>query len=292
MNLAFIKSSGFKQLGSIEAKWRQIFCVLFPDVSEDNVPSPCKYSSPSSALQKAHKYLDKDVSPDQGSIASIQSVLEDILERNNCEPGFAATISNMIVQAVGNHTTYESPTANYGLQTPSTSAESSPELRNLNATSSFNTYLKPMGSNSDCIDPLLFSDAAPDLSLMFDMACVWEQYDESIKTALPVSVPTDNTGLCNSVCKDCFSQNVFRTKGTGSQIDVCGDYHSTDIIYHAGVVPTKDEPQSGHDDGTSMEVPDYFQGLCEDILWEDDFAGQLAVNNEDLREDIDELFEF
>lgn len=292
MNLAFIKSSGFKQLGSIEAKWRQIFCALFPDVSEDNVPSPCKYSSPSSALQKAHKYLDKDVSPDQGSIASIQSVLEDILERNNCEPGFAATISNMIVQAVGNHTTYESPTANYGLQTPSTSAESSPELRNLNATSSFNTYLKPMGSNSDCIDPLLFSDAAPDLSLMFDMACAWEQYDESIKTALPVSVPTDNTGLCNSVCKDCFSQNVFRTKGTGSQIDVCGDCHSTDIIYHAGVVPTKDEPQSGHDDGTSMKVPDYFQGLCEDILWEDDFAGQLAVNNEDLREDIDELFEF
>jgi hypothetical protein len=289
--LAFIKSNGFKQLGSIEAKWRHVFRNLFPAVSEDDVPSPCKYSSPSRASQQAHECLDKDVSPDQGSIATNQSVFEDILERGNSEPNFAAEISNMRLQALGNHTMHKSPTANFGLQTPSTSAESSPELRNLDATSSFDTCLKPMSPNSNCMDPLLFSSAAPDSPFTFDMACAWEQYDKSAETVPSVYIPTDNTGSCNSVCKDCMSQNVFRTKGTGPHVDVCGDCHSTDILYPTVVVPIEDKAQSGHADGTSMEVPDHFQGLGEDIMWVDDFAGHLAVNEEDLREDIDELFE-
>ena len=292
LKLAFIKSNGFKQLGSIEAKWRQVFLNLFPAVPEDDVPSPCKYSSPTRASQQAHGCLDKVVSPDQSSIATIQSVFEDILKHDNSEPGFASTISNMILQAIGNHTAKKSPTANFGLQTPSSSAESSPELRNLDTTSSFNACITTMSPNSNCVDPLLFSNAALDSSLPFDMACAWGHHDKSVETMSSANIPTDNIRPCNSACQDCFSQNVFRTKGTGSQVDVCGDCHSTDILYQTVVVPFEDRTQSGHNDVTSVEVPNHSQGLGEDMMWMDDFAGQSAVEKGELREDIDELFEF
>lgn len=107
-----------------------------------------------------------------------------------------------------------------------------------------------------------------------------------------VYIPTDNAGSCNSACKDCFSQNIFQTKGTGSHIDVCGDCHSTDIFYQTVVIHTKDEAQSGHDDGILMEVSDHFQDSDEDFMRMDDFAGQLAVEKEELRKAIDELFKF
>jgi hypothetical protein len=28
--------------GSDEAKWKHIYCIIFPDVSESEIPSPCK----------------------------------------------------------------------------------------------------------------------------------------------------------------------------------------------------------------------------------------------------------
>ena len=292
VNLDFIKSNGFKQLGSIEAKWRRIFCNLFPAVSEDDVPSPCKYHSLSRASQQAKEYLDKDVSPNQGSLATIQSVFEDILERDNSEPGFSAAISNMLLQAIGKNTTHKSSTANFGLPTPSTSAESSPELRNLDATSGFDTGVKPMSPDSNCIDPLLFSNAAPDSSLMFDMASAWEQYDKCVETVPSVYMPIGNTEPCISVCNECFSQNVFRTKGNQAQVDVCSDCHSTDISYQVVAIPIEGKAQPGHDDEILMEVPDYFEGLGENIEPTEDFAGLSAIKEEDLREDIDELFEF
>lgn len=36
----FFKSQSFLRLGTLDAKWRHVYCVLFPGVSEDAIPSP------------------------------------------------------------------------------------------------------------------------------------------------------------------------------------------------------------------------------------------------------------
>lgn len=41
-DLDFLKDRSYLQLGTIEAKWRRVYRVLFPMVSEENIPSPCE----------------------------------------------------------------------------------------------------------------------------------------------------------------------------------------------------------------------------------------------------------
>lgn len=44
--LDYFKDKSFRNLVSLEAKWTRVYCTLFPDEIEEDIPSPCRYLRP------------------------------------------------------------------------------------------------------------------------------------------------------------------------------------------------------------------------------------------------------
>lgn len=159
----------------------------------------------------------------------ITEIFNNIMQRDNNSPGFVTALSDMLLQATKKEATSTADNSNYGLPTPATSTEASPELRMLEASPSSTLCFSPLIQSTDCVDPLLFPIEEYDASMPIFS---WDDIDAKPDTSLDMFPPQASADASsNNFCGDCFSSNIFRTKGSSAQIDVCTGCHSTDIIY-------------------------------------------------------------
>lgn len=247
-------------------------------------------------VPEAYTCTVKNIIPTQKLSKTINDVFEHILEHDKIAHGFAATLSNMISQAINKNNIQYSPAPNFGLPTPSKSAETSPELCQIDANASLDAYSTLTTLNDDCVDPILFPSAARDLSFpsdttVMDLPC--EQIDANPTAASDLSSPhmqPGNLELLDSTCGNCFSQNVFKTTGRGVQIDACGDYRSTDILYGMMVVPIQNKSETDWL-VNALDITDSLEDFGGDFSWLDDCVGASLNENEAMFEAIDKVFE-
>ena len=264
-SLLNFKSKTFKNLANIEAKWAQVYRILFQIKSEGDIPSPCKYLDPNNSKSQAHHQIDKDIVPIQQptvtpavEIATPFSIFQAIVDHNDNEPGFLAAIKGML----GNvpQTTKINNTATkevYGIQTPPSSVESSPALSNLDTAtnsdleSAFELPINSGVPNNNFADLPLFPAASVDSpsSSNSPVDFMWDTPDTTSTTAQTVNISdmkspqTINNYESIKVCSGCLSNNIFKTTGSGAQIDVCGNCHSTDVLYGASSAPIGEVPE-------------------------------------------------
>ncbi|KAF9691713.1 hypothetical protein EKO04_010310 [Ascochyta lentis] len=172
------------------------------------------------------------------SEALLRVKLETIMAQHGIDPELAARVSTIFQgasEAMKCNTNKLKD--NYGLLTPPTSAESSPETSQLDA---FTTpTFEPLPGvpvtrgvlDNNFIDPLLYPTHDMDSMPLFDSGigteCAWESYNAAPAMVRPVNI----------------SDAAFAgTSKILPSLDVCSDCLSTNIIYGFPVAPV-DEPQ-------------------------------------------------
>ncbi|KAF2629338.1 hypothetical protein BU25DRAFT_420197 [Macroventuria anomochaeta] len=277
------KNKSFQNLGTVEAKRKQVFRSIFPDVSKKDIPSPYK---------NIMRSTGSPVTPG-ASIATPLDIFETIMDHNNNEPGFAAAINDILGNVVQTAKNENIP---------------------LNKTSqiAFWTAYNPQNVEQELFDPPLFPITSVNLPPSSDslMGYAWDTLDTTLTSAQSVSTPdmltpqTVNDCLTLNVCFSCLSNNIFKTTGSGAQIDVCGSCHSTDVLYGIPCAPVEEllasnQPldvfMGGADSGVSDTVA--IIRAKQDVTWnvwtafEDGTNAASTDNDEKTYSDVDTLFE-
>ncbi len=134
-----LKQQSFLSLGNIDAKWRQVFRILFPDVLEEEIPSPCKYMSCTVRCDNADNGIDVDntiipkttIKPPHNN-TTLNDNLYSLITQHGIYPDLAARLTAAILD-LDKSILLSNPKAivtseNNGILTPPSSVENSPQL--------------------------------------------------------------------------------------------------------------------------------------------------------------------
>lgn len=237
-----------------------------------------------------------------GSPATIFSVCQNVADRP--QPAYPAAFGTVPNSRIN------------GLPTPPSSAESSPELGVLDASSSFDSEsvfpssCMPELLSNNLVDPLLFTEQDVGSLFLCDIM-IRDQAAGAFDTLALKEKPTE----LPSVCLGCSSGNIFQTKGSGPSIWVCRDCDSTDMDWRATSNTLQMPLQAGNARG-DLSVPLFTIDAspiltgenCTDVLvgvegneslnldeWvfsQDDCYNQFVEDTRSMYGEIDELFGF
>lgn len=249
------KTKSFQSLGGLEAKWRHVYRVLFPEELEEDIPSPCKEHRNDNIRVPTYICLDNNISRLQNPIVApsisnttATALLKTIMDCNSNNPGLAAAIRDMlddfvVPTAFANAATYQNP----GLFTPPSSVESSPALSSTDTFASSDSGLPPgttatkeaLSSSFD--DLTLFPSPGADSPPQSKFADMHFPCDPTMLVSLAQSATTPAVKTVQSIrdwssvfmwCTDCSSVNIRPTKGNGPSVHVCSDCWSTNVKYN------------------------------------------------------------
>jgi hypothetical protein len=287
-DLSYFRNKSFIHLGTLEAKWRRVFHTIFPNIVEEDVPSPCKSERADTLHRYTYRYVDKSAVPYFGLSTTLSaspptalSPPENITSPDDCKP-LISTVYDPL------QTSKSSKGQNSGLPTPPSSAETSPELSNLATTPDLeyeslfpspattelpiNNFVDLYGCELPHRDPLLFPDHSPRLLFSCDLAITTPVANATTHAAQSFVWPT--------ACLSCGSADIRQSwSREGPFIWICHDCACTDMGWSGVLVgeclPAEDASKTidalaAVEADIRMDIDEWgYKGDCGDWVFED-----------------------